>query len=521
MAGKVRYLLNRNGRYFARLVVPADLRKILGDKTELRTPLGPDYRTALKLLPGAVAELQHQIGQAERKAHPQTAIRHVARYPLMPKEIAAVNYAERLSFDELIRNTDPRYANMGIDDQFAERLRDARSGKLDDDELRQLIGRRIERYRTLGNTSAEYGTPEWRELAIAISLSEYEALARTAERNDGDWAGQPALPHLTTPPVETMELPPVKLRRLFADYIASRSLVGKGTEANRRWLPVIDSLIKHIGHDDAQKLTKADLRGWRDALMTKLAPKTVSDVYLASVRTILQWAVTNDRLEINVAANVRQEVPKKVRNREKGYTLTEATHILAAAKVYVPPVHDFAHVQEAPLTIAAKRWTSLLCAFSGARVVEITQLRKQDFRDESGVYVMRISPDAGTVKTGLYRDVPVHSQLIDMGFRDFVDQSDGPLFYIAQTGRSPVRAARTVAAYVGKWMHANDLTVASVAPNHGWRHRFKTVGREAGIQDRVLDALTGHASTTAGDAYGDVTIATKAKAIAKLPNYDL
>jgi hypothetical protein len=46
MAGKVRHLINRSGRYHARLVVPKELRGIIC-KTELRSPLGGDYRQAL------------------------------------------------------------------------------------------------------------------------------------------------------------------------------------------------------------------------------------------------------------------------------------------------------------------------------------------------------------------------------------------------------------------------------------------------------------------------------------------
>ncbi|SDZ61097.1 hypothetical protein SAMN05444004_1331 [Jannaschia faecimaris] len=92
MAGKVRHLLNRDGRYFARLVVPKKLRRHLDDKTELRTPLGPDYKNALRLLPGAVAELQHKIAQAERKVMPKTISDAVARYPLRHTEIAALHY---------------------------------------------------------------------------------------------------------------------------------------------------------------------------------------------------------------------------------------------------------------------------------------------------------------------------------------------------------------------------------------------------------------------------------------------
>lgn len=54
-------------------------------------------------------------------------------------------------------------------------------------------------------------------------------------------------------------------------------------------------------------------------------------------------------------------------------------------------------------------------------------------------------------------------------------------------------------------------------PNHGWRHRFKTVGRSIGIDSRVLDAMLGHAPKTARDDYGDVIVAAMALAIAKFP----
>ena len=38
-AGKLGYLLNREGRYFARLVIPKELRPYMDQKTELRSPL--------------------------------------------------------------------------------------------------------------------------------------------------------------------------------------------------------------------------------------------------------------------------------------------------------------------------------------------------------------------------------------------------------------------------------------------------------------------------------------------------
>jgi hypothetical protein len=61
------------------------------------------------------------------------------------------------------------------------------------------------------------------------------------------------------------------------------------------------------------------------------------------------------------------------------------------------------------------------------------------------------------------------------------------------------------------------VTDINVAPNHGWRHRFKTVGMEAGVAPRILDAIQGQAARSVADTYGDVTVSTMASAIARLP----
>ncbi|WP_323041181.1 DUF6538 domain-containing protein [Gemmobacter sp.] len=153
MARQQQYLLNRDGRFFARLVVPKDLRSIVG-KSELRAPLGPDCRTAVKLLPGAVAQLQHQIAQAERKAAPANSPVTPMRYPLAPDQIALSHYRQRLALDDQLRN-DVRYSSVYVDDMLVQSLRDAMAGKLTDTELADLIGARIERFRAAGNLTAE------------------------------------------------------------------------------------------------------------------------------------------------------------------------------------------------------------------------------------------------------------------------------------------------------------------------------------------------------------------------------
>lgn len=135
--------------------------------------------------------------------------------------------------------------------------------------------------------------------------------------------------------------------------------------------------------------------------------------------------------------------------------------------------------------------------------------------------MLTITPEAGTVKTNEARDVVLHSHLVDLGFPAFVASCEpGHLFLTpAPDGslRGPWRTAKNrVTEFV-----CTVVSDPNVQPNHGWRHRLKTVGMEVGMAPRVLDAMQGHKPRTAGDAYGDVTVKALALEVAKLPWYDI
>lgn len=523
MAGKVRHLVNRKGRYHARLVVPKDLRGIVG-KTELRTPLGGDYRQALKLLPGAVVQLQNQIAEAERQLNAGKPLTGPARYPLTPAQLAHSHYMQRLAFDDEIRNS-PSFAGfgqIGIDDRLVKRLRNAIAGRANDPELAALVGREIERFRAVGNLDAELGSPEWREIARALCQAELEALERVYERDNSDFSGTPSAPIIrdAQPPESAAE--PVSLSKLWADYVQARKQAGFMRDGGRRQRPVIEGLRKFLKHDDAARITKKDLIAWRDHLMKTKAAKTVSDVDLSTVRSLFSWAVENERLPENVAQNVRQPKPRKVQSRERGYTTDEAVKLLKASRSYQPHADEKGRVREKPNLIAAKRWVPIICAFTGARVSEITQMRKEDVRNVDGQWVARITPDAGSVKSGGYRDVPLHPQIIDEGFAEFIEEaSQGPLFHNGAKPAQNRQKSEQAAGQLRDWLRNSGLRVEGVQPNHGWRHRLKTQLMELGVNNRIYDAIQGHAGKSASDDYGDVTLKAKTAAIAKLPPYDL
>jgi len=56
--------------------------------------------------------------------------------------------------------------------------------------------------------------------------------------------------------------------------------------------------------------------------------------------------------------------------------------------------------------------------------------------------VIAITPEAGTVKTGAGRVVPLHEHLLEQGFLDFVvSRRNGPLFYQQSKAEAPASVA--------------------------------------------------------------------------------
>ncbi|HEX3919186.1 MAG TPA: hypothetical protein VHW60_17760 [Caulobacteraceae bacterium] len=279
------------------------------------------------------------------------------------------------------------------------------------------------------------------------------------------------------------------------------------------------ALVTLLGHDDAARVTPEDVLRFKDHRLAYLHPrtgkpisaKTVKDNDLAGLKALFGWAVANRKLPSNPAAGITIKVGKQVKLRSKGFTDDEAAAILKAALRYVPKV------LERPQTAAAKRWVPWLCAYTGARVGEMVQLRKQDLRRHGEVWVLRITPEAGTVKTNEAREVVLHQHLVEQGFPEFVAKAPaGHLFLRPAKGGDVLGPWQGVKNRLQEFARA-IVTDRGVAPNHGWRHRFKTVGMEAGIAPRILDAIQGQAPASVADSYGEVTLRTQAEAIRRLP----
>jgi integrase len=276
------------------------------------------------------------------------------------------------------------------------------------------------------------------------------------------------------------------------------------------WRSYIASFISFIGHDNALSVTWSDVVNWKQHLLdSNNSVKTINDSKLAALKAVFNWAVANELLPQNPADKVSVRRGKKAGQRMLGFEKDEAATILRAAAQAMSPVY---------------RWVPLLCAQSGARVSEVCQLRAEDIHCEDGIWYMSFRPEAGSLKNdGSERKVPLHPHVLEAGFLAFVrSKGRGPLFYDPNQRRPGAKKPqpKIVAKNVAAWVHRLGIEVGRKEhrkdPNHAWRHLFKTLGRDAGIQDSVLDAITGNSAPTVGREYGETWLTTASRAVTRI-----
>jgi integrase len=362
-----------------------------------------------------------------------------------------------------------------------------------------------------------------REMVLAALLMALQDAAAQRERNAGgdyspddtakrfpQWERDKPAP--VSPPGGASDL---TLTGLLEDWWKEAKAAGRTESTYESYRTTVKLLAAFLGHGDALRVTPVNIVAFKDhRLAVGVSAKTVGDSDLSALRSLFGWAKSNRRRTDNPTEGIKVTRAKPTRLRSKGFTPDETKAILN---------HSSQHRRgrEAAKMFAAKRWLPWLCAYTGARLGEMAQMRKQDIRQEGDVWVATVTPEAGTVKDKEVREVVLHPHLIELGFTDFVESAaPGYLFLSPKKGEGPRGQLRTVRNRMAEFVR-EVVKDSRVAPNHAWRHLFKTIGREVGIADSVLDAICGHSPRSIGQAYGDVSIRAQREAFAKFPRFEL
>lgn len=283
-------------------------------------------------------------------------------------------------------------------------------------------------------------------------------------------------------------------RTLTAVFEAWRCEVEPAPSTVSTWRGHLRSLREFVGHEDVSRITKQDIVAWKDKLRQDgLSARTINDGYLACIKRLLNFEVDNHRMRENVADKVSVATRGRAGEGQLPYATEEVARLLKLAR----------EQQTKP----ALRWLPWLAALSGSRIGEVAQLWGSSIKKVGDVWVMSISPaeDGGRLKNQWSeRDTPIHEAIIDEGFLDFVaERGNGPLFYKRSSGdRNKKHASKSVCNRVAAWIRSQEgFQDSRKAPNHAFRHWFKTELGALQVPDSLSDAIVGHGKKSDADTY--------------------
>jgi len=529
-----RYLCRRGDQLYFRRRVPATARAAFGGRDEVQKSLGTGNITeARHLLAIEVATFDKMMAEGAGKPVAD-AVRQIVP-SVSPSQIDMEEAVRRWVAERVERTASSALATSQRDDA-QQMWRGLQAQAID---VRQGIGFGADEpaMTTIWLAEAicetkgwviERGSSLWHQLVRLLGRGQIEANSWLAADLNGDARSiqdvrfspeNYRLDHLRQ--TERAASAPVSIGSLLEGYLREHK---PAPATEKVWRRHLAHFTTFLGHEDATRVALVDVVRWKDKLLEipsdggkVKSVRTVRDSYLPAVRSVFKWAAGNGKIAYNPADGVGVGGKRKPSIRDRGLTDDEAYLILSAG--LTPPPERLS-----PERKLARRWVPWICAYTGARVNEITQLRAEDVKKQREIWTIYITPEAGGVKDGTARTVALHPHLLEQGFLRAIAGKTGPLFYnpsLHRGGSEGNPQYKKVGEYLARWVREIGVDDKDVPPNHGWRHRFKTQARRVGIEAETRDAIQGHAPRTEGERYGETPIEVIWAAIRKLPRYKI
>ena len=256
---------------------------------------------------------------------------------------------------------------------------------------------------------------------------------------------------------------------------------------------------KYFVKEDQSLSPKKIVAKYAKSSVLKMSATTIRNKYLALIKVLFNYALTNGFREDNPVAGVRVLVPSKQEPSRLPYSVSQAKQIL-----YSPL---FTEPQDR--TYREYRYIILLALFTGARLEELCRVKRADYGEENGIHYLFIQPDeqhGHTLKTTCSRRrVPIHSRLLHhYGFLGYISEvkNEEYLFPIINAGHAiKGKISHAFSKWYGRYLSSLGLTDKRLT-FHSYRHSFKSFGRASGIEKSVLDAIQGHKGREVSLNYG-------------------
>lgn len=314
---------------------------------------------------------------------------------------------------------------------------------------------------------------------------------------------------------------------------AESRIIAYTTSANR--------FIEFIGQKAVQDITVTDLADFRN-LLENLPSRPSKAVRLLPLHK--QVNAEGEKISHTRVENMMKELSSVFRVAVEDGKLTEnplgklkkrkvvASVVTSAAVRRSFTRDEIQHIFSLPVFHgegtphgAMAYWIPIILYYCGARVEEIAQLRKGDIVEEDGIPCFRLAMGKGqSIKTGNTRQFPIHSQLIELGFLDFVQSQTYQLF----TDKSKVnrRYSYNYGRWWGNYIREHGLMRKGIKPTHSFRHSLITLFRDLDIREDIQDSILGHSENSpvrqkVSHLYGEKTVVVQRRVIEQIPRLNL
>lgn len=339
----------------------------------------------------------------------------------------------------------------------------------------------------------DWDSQEGTRCLIQITRAVVSALVDIEKRQGGNPIDTPAAPEPPQVHAESSEPaePHKTLRDVVPSWIARNAPKDNAIGRTERALTLFEQAV---GSVPLTELTKAKGAAFVEFLLDPArgwSRKTAAN-HAACIASLANVAVKIDLLERNpldltfdktIGAKSREPWTDDELRRMFGHSLFSGRMAEAPHWQDVEPSDG--------------RALLLLLLHTGARIGEIAQLRKEDFQTRNGITVIRITAEAGTVKTQeSERVVPLAAHLLaDPWFAQWLPAILGG---IGPALPSACGRARGPGDTMGQWFRqfrkAAALPEGALEGAHKFRHWLRSTLAEKHVGEATMDSITGHSA---------------------------
>ena len=218
-----------------------------------------------------------------------------------------------------------------------------------------------------------------------------------------------------------------------------------------------------------------------------ISPKTINS-HIQMFASFFDWAERHGHAPHKLFENMKVAKAKNSDTTVKAYSKDQTALI-------------FKELTENPSGLVRKdshKWGTLLGLFTGARLNEICQLDIADIQQDGDVWFLNITDEGDDNKSvkanASRRKVPVHSEVIRLGFLDFVaSRKSGKRLF-------PEYSYNVNGGYgrnLGRWYNESFLPKLGIKKPgivfHSLRHTMVTRLGQADVQEPIYQCIVGHA----------------------------